>query len=467
MNITDISCSFIDTIDLHTFQQNFNVSNENKIIYGEVNTPFSLIQDMISLIPSHILENPHLKWLDPACGCGYFAMVIYKVLMNSLQNIIKCREKRKQHILSKMIFMVEINPSNYCILRKMFGPNANIYNCDFLTFGKDYVFDIIIGNPPYNCNGAIKVPTNTQLHKKVDGTTIWTDFVKHSCSLLQPHGYLVMIIPSIWMKPDKLRMYHFITQFKIHKLRAFTSTETNQLFKHKAQTPTCYFILEKMSNDLFVSLYNTFTRVYEPYKYNIGEPIPLCGSSIISKIKQFCYLGTFNIKKTNMPRKHIRISSHKTNEFSYNNIKTCILTGKKKDIPQLIYEYSNVPCIFYGEKKLILAHKMYGFPFYDREGMYGISNRDTYVIHGYTDDEFKRIQSFLSTQTARFLFESTRYRMKYLEKYIFQLIPDITKIQGFPKIINDTTIFEFFQFTQTEITQILSLHRKIYEDFIQ
>jgi hypothetical protein len=366
-----------------------------------------------------------------------------------------------------MIFMVEINPSNYCILRKMFGPNANIYNCDFLTFGKDYVFDIIIGNPPYNCNGAIKVPTNTQLHKKVDGTTIWTDFVKHSCSLLQPHGYLVMIIPSIWMKPDKLRMYHFITQFKIHKLRAFTSTETNQLFKHKAQTPTCYFILEKMSNDLFVSLYNTFTRVYEPYKYNIGEPLPLCGSAIISKIKQFCYLGTFNIKKTNMPRKHIRISSHKTNDFSYNNIKTCILTGKKKDIPQLIYEYSNVPCIFYGEKKLILAHKMYGFPFYDREGMYGISNRDTYVIHGYTDDEFKRIQSFLSTQTARFLFESTRYRMKYLEKYIFQLIPDITKIQGFPKIINDTTIFEFFQFTQTEITQILSLHRKIYEDFIQ
>jgi hypothetical protein len=53
--------------------------------------------------------------------------------------------------------------------------------------------------------------------------------------------------------------------------------------------------------------------------------------------------------------------------------------------------------------------------------------------------------------------------MKYLEKYIFQLIPDITKIVNFPTIINDSTIFDFFHFTQEEITQILSLHKKTYE----
>jgi len=463
MNIFDTSFANIGTIDLNTFKQNFNVSNQNKCMYGEVNTPFSLIQDMISLIPSNILENPNLKWLDPACGCGYFTMVIFKVLMNSLQNIIKCREKRKQHILSNMIFMVEINPDNYCILRQLFGSTANIYNCDFLTFKQNIEFDIIIGNPPYNCNGAIKVPTNNILHKKMDGRTIWCDFLKHSCALLKQHGFLIMIIPSIWMKPDKLRMYHFITEFKIHKLRSFNNTETNQIFKQKAQTPTCYFILEKIMNDFSISLYNNHTKVYEPYKYNIGEPIPLCGSSIISKVKHYCSVGTINITKTNMPRKHISLSPHKSNKFPYINIKTCILTGKKKNIPQLILEYSNEPCIFNGEKKLILAHKMYGFPLYDNKGIYGISNRDNYVIYGYNQQEFKSIQSFLSTKTALFLFETTRYRMKYLEKYIFQLIPDITKIVNFPTIINDSTIFDFFHFTQEEITQILSLHKKTYE----
>ena len=32
------------------------------------------------------------------------------------------------------------------------------------------------------------------------------------------------------------------------------------------------------------------------------------------------------------------------------------------------------------EAKLILTHKMYGFPFYDISGIYGISARDNYVL---------------------------------------------------------------------------------------
>ena len=34
--------------------------------------------------------------------------------------------------------------------------------------------------------------------------------------------------------------------------------------------------------------------------------------------------------------------------------------------------------------------------------------------------------------------------MRYLEKYIFNMIPDITKIPDFPIIINDDTIKHFF-----------------------
>ena len=62
---------------------------------------------------------------------------------------------------------------------------------------------------------------------------------------------------------------------------------------------------------------------------------------------------------------------------------------------------------------------MYGFPYFDRTGEYGISNRDNYVIinSDYTDDDFIKLRDFLSTKTALYLFETTRYRMKYLEKY--------------------------------------------------
>jgi len=56
-----------------------------------------------------------------------------------------------------------------------------------------------------------------------------------------------------------------------------------------------------------------------------------------------------------------------------------------------------------------------------------------------------KLQKFLSTKTALFLFKSTTYRMKYLEKYVFELLPDITKIPDFPTEITDETISHYFR----------------------
>ena len=108
---------------------------------------------------------------------------------------------------------------------------------------------------------------------------------------------------------------------------------------------------------------------------------------------------------------------------------------------------------------------MYGFPYLDDNGDYGISNRDNYVITGYSMKELKQIKDFLSTKLALYLFESTRYRMKYLEKYVFELIPNITKISKFPKIINDDTVAKFFNLTEIEYNAIKGLHKKDYKFF--
>lgn len=76
--------------------------------------------------------------------------------------------------------------------------------------------------------------------------------------------------------------------------------------------------------------------------------------------------------------------------------------------------------------------------------------------------ELERFKDFFYTKTALYLFECTRYRMKYLEKYIFELIPDINKIPDFPEVITDQSIAEFFNFNQSEIAAIKSLHKKKY-----
>ena len=122
-----------------------------------------------------------------------------------------------------------------------------------------------------------------------------------------------------------------------------------------------------------------------------------------------------------------------------------------------------MPLAHYKEPKLVLAHKMYGFPFLDITGNYGISNRDNYVINNRSLLDLMKIREFFSTKTALYLFETTRYRMKYLEKYIFQIIPDITKLDGFPDIINDETIADYFGFSETDRKNIQCLHKKNYD----
>ena len=97
--------------------------------------------------------------------------------------------------------------------------NANILHKDFLendiifnTNNKNekiLIFDIIFGNPPYNFNGLKKTPKNKVFEKTKDGKTIWMKFVKKSLSILKPNGFLLYIIPSIWMKPDKEKIMIF------------------------------------------------------------------------------------------------------------------------------------------------------------------------------------------------------------------------------------------------------------------
>ena len=105
---------------------------------------------------------------------------------------------------------------------------------------------------------------------------------------------------------------------------------------------------------------------------------------------------------------------------------------------------------------------MYGFPFFDDTGKFGISNRDNYIIIGKSRGEMHMIRDYLSTRFARYLFEATRYRMKYLEKNIFELLPDITKFYRKNKLINDNELFNLFNLEPIERKVILEFHKKDY-----
>ena len=104
-----------------------------------------------------IFENPNLTWFDPASGIGNFQVIAYQKLMKGLGNVIKDEEKRRKHIMEKMIYVSELNKKNVEAYKKIFcgdGYALNINQGDTLEldikdkWGVDG-FDVVMGNPPY------------------------------------------------------------------------------------------------------------------------------------------------------------------------------------------------------------------------------------------------------------------------------------------------------------------------------
>lgn len=178
-----------------------------KKTHGEVMTPPELINCMLIKLEEYdkrIWSNKDSKFLDPAAGICNFAMVVYVKLMDGLASVISNPVKRSEHIIQKMIYNVEINPSNVGKAKKWFGRSANIACGDFLEEGYGWVtsggkttwkggecilFDVVMGNPPYNSPGAMT---------KVTHISLWPNFVEAGFSVLSPKGYLMLIHPTDW-----------------------------------------------------------------------------------------------------------------------------------------------------------------------------------------------------------------------------------------------------------------------------
>ena len=260
--------------------------------------------------------------------------------------------------------------------------------------------------------------------------------------------------------------FNYLKKYKILKLHTLTNTETNKIFHKQAQTPTCFFLLQKTLTegwwDQHVLLYDKYLSKYVKY-YITDKSIPLIGASIINKLEPYVKkFNSLNVIKTSIrpSYKSFKLNDNKTKEFPYPNISTCKLNKLQ---PELVIKYSNKELKYAKQTKLVLAHKMYGFPYLDK-GEFGICNRDNYVIFGKITD-LLRLKKFLSTTFCLFLFEATRYRMKYLERYIFELLPNICNIDDFPHDITDKSIMDYFKLSDVERKMIMSFFKKKYKQF--
>lgn len=435
--------------------------------FGIVYTPENLVDEILDLIPEKYFKIKDLKWLDIGAGKGAFSQNIYNRLVKHLSDQFENIEDCKNHIIKNMLFMIEIYQPHINYLTELFGKESNIINECFLSLNQyEYnKFDFICGNPPYNLHGSIKTPTNSRQKKTDDGKSVYVEFINKSLNLLREGGFLNLIIPSLWLKPDKAKLYNTLTNLYIHKLKCLSASDSCKAFNYKAQTPTCFFLIENTDTNNWdnksIKIYDKIERDFINYSLKPLNPIPINGINILKILQTYIdSVGSLKFNKTNIPPKKMILSDTCGENHIFTNIKTCILNGLTADI---VLNYSNIKSQYCYEKpKLVLPHKMYGIPYFDKEGIYGVSTRDNYIISGndYTYEELKEIQYFLSTKLTLFIFSCCNYRMRFLERSAFSFIPAITKIPNFPKLKNndrenrDKLLYNFLNLSISEIEYI-------------
>ena len=245
-----------------------------------------------------------------------------------------------------------------------------------------------------------------------------------------------------------------------------TNTETMRLFHNQAQTPTSIVCLQKTKGKIelwdqgsWITYSNEWVRNKQaiPTRYaGIAKWSRYLQTEIsrnafardhVAKSEgRLCSLEQ-RIIKTGMPSKYINISKTKDEIHIYPNIQSCIV----KETPIWTIEYSDKPCKWHGIRKIVLEHKMYGYAQIDASGEYGISRRDNYVMQFSKETpliELERWKALFNTRYCRAIFDCAKYRMRYLEKYAFEFIPDFSLLPEWtdktPEQINDQWLIETF-----------------------
>uniref|UniRef100_A0A6C0EV33 Type II methyltransferase M.TaqI-like domain-containing protein n=1 Tax=viral metagenome TaxID=1070528 RepID=A0A6C0EV33_9ZZZZ len=371
--------------------------NTNKHNYAEVFTPLSLVKEITSL-----LSFDNLRIYEPGVGKGVFLSHIKTI--GSFASYEGC----------------EINPDLTIIEQLNKNSNVDIKSGDFFN-QKLKTYDLIIGNPPFYQDG-FKGPPCSKTRK---GTTIWPQIVKKCFEHLSPNGIMALIIPCIWLKPDKEKIYDLFIN-KILFLKIYSCVESNKLFGYKAQTPCCYVIVQKnYNNDTFMlndnnvinqtsitSLSSDYLKNFNPFTLKKGYCIPTINSQLIQDFIPFVTIKPIKIAK--IDKNIYPIIKNPTKYYP-------IITTYK----DTFYGFESLePGLYQGIPKIIIAHKTKPIPLLDISGTYGVYGRDKYVILGtnLTNENLKEQYEYLLLPIVQTILKSFTVRMNFIEKDIFKYI---------------------------------------------
>lgn len=351
---------------------------------GRVPTPPCLLAELYSVLKPYL--RPHMRVYEPGVGDHRFF---------------------KHYPLPCDYHGCEIEPDTEL--------HAQIYRGDF--FAQELTeYDLILGNPPFRIEttGPSTSPTPTKPKQR----TIWAEMVSRCFKHLKPDGYLAMILPCIWLKPDKAGIYELFTQHRLWCLRCFSCVESNKLFGYKGQTPVCYVVVQKSPPNPTFQLYDQGFFSFSLYP---GHCIPTRNAKLLQ------YSRTL----FQTPLKPVKIATATQTRLVPNPERSPVLYTFKNNA---VYGQEDASGLYQGIPKVMLLHKSKPFPLLDLQGKYGMGGRDKYV---FTEDP-ERMFAFLSQPIVQTILTSFTIRMNFYEKYTFDYLPCLAESENW---LNKITLY--------------------------
>jgi hypothetical protein len=404
------------------------VKDLEKNKFGEVFTPTILIHELFDKLPANVWSNPDLKWLDPANGIGNFSMVAYQKLMSGLSSWEPNEKKRSKHIVENMLYMIELNPKNVKISKKIFGSKANICCANFLTnsekcFSTNH-FDIIMGNPPFQDDKSGETAQG--------GHDLYPKFFIKSFELLNNNGFLAFINPCKWRAPNKKgdlkQMWDIFVSNNPIYLKIYGFKDTIQLFRKGANTRIDYYILQKNTN----KYNNTIVNDEENKEYKIN-------------LRQWDFLPNYNInaiKRILTNNNGVKIIYHPSqydkrksymSEKKHSSYKYPVLHSHTNKDGNIFYWANTKEPIgnkfvpMFGIPKVILIKGLYSHPYNDYKGEYGMSNY-SFGIPIHSKKEGDAIVKAINSEEFKNLLKSTKWSSRFTDHTMFEHFkPDFYK----------------------------------------
>jgi len=379
------SCNHLTYLDelVVSMREYLKIADTEVKTHGEVMTPIWLVEDMLNTLPSDVWSNPNLKWLDPCSGVGTFSSIIVQRLMKGLENVksFKDPKKRYNHIIHNMIYVCELQHNNMFAFQYIFDRDdtdeLNTYCGSFLDekFDEHMInewgvekFDIVVGNPPYQ--------TSEDESKK--SVPIWQYFVEKSINILIEDGYMCMIHPDGWRRPEgkfkniqNLLKNREVLYLEIHDVNDGVKT-------FNVQTTYDFYCVKNKTNENYITKIKCVDGTYENVNLLNMNFIPN------GKFNDFNKLISSNIQDrvviindysygVNTPREHM--SREKTETHIY----PCVYSTLKDGTINLFYTnnknngHFNIP-------KVIWSNGGATSPFVDCDGDYALTQHSYAIV---------------------------------------------------------------------------------------